>query len=152
MAQENDTRLVFKGGTMLRVCVFPGYRFSADIDFDWIGAPRAFSNVFNRSARNGNAEQRRRNVAVDRPALQLGSDLERRDKPGEHKSRGYLRVCLSYTHSVLGHPPEPSRCSARSSDTRLRTCHGNGRQTKLHFSQGGRSRLFDLENLIYWQA
>lgn len=27
-------RIVFKGGTLLRQCVFPGYRFSEDLDFD----------------------------------------------------------------------------------------------------------------------
>jgi predicted nucleotidyltransferase component of viral defense system len=28
--------LVFKGGTCLRKCVFPGYRFSEDLDFSSI--------------------------------------------------------------------------------------------------------------------
>lgn len=30
-------RLVLKGGTMLRMCVFPDYRFSEDLDFEWPG-------------------------------------------------------------------------------------------------------------------
>lgn len=33
-------RLVFKGGTCLRKCYFPGYRFSEDLDFtavEWFG-------------------------------------------------------------------------------------------------------------------
>lgn len=33
-------RLVFKGGTCLRKCYFPGYRFSEDLDFtaiEWSG-------------------------------------------------------------------------------------------------------------------
>ena len=29
--------LIFKGGTMLRVCGFPQYRYSEDLDFDIIG-------------------------------------------------------------------------------------------------------------------
>jgi predicted nucleotidyltransferase component of viral defense system len=31
-----DSRLVFKGGTLLRLCYFPGYRYSADLDFSAI--------------------------------------------------------------------------------------------------------------------
>jgi predicted nucleotidyltransferase component of viral defense system len=31
-----DTRLVFKGGTLLRLCYFEDYRYSADLDFSAI--------------------------------------------------------------------------------------------------------------------
>jgi predicted nucleotidyltransferase component of viral defense system len=31
-----DSRLVFKGGTLLRLCYFEGYRYSADLDFSAI--------------------------------------------------------------------------------------------------------------------
>ena len=42
LAQADDPRLVFKGGTMLRVCALPDYRFSEDLDFDWRGAANGF--------------------------------------------------------------------------------------------------------------
>lgn len=40
-------RLVFKGGTCLRKCYFPGYRFSEDLDFTVIGGfePAAFERA-----------------------------------------------------------------------------------------------------------
>lgn len=34
--QANRTRLVFKGGTLLRTCWKQEYRFSEDLDFDWM--------------------------------------------------------------------------------------------------------------------
>ena len=42
LAQADDPRLVFKGGTMLRVCALPDYRFSEDLDFDWRGSANGF--------------------------------------------------------------------------------------------------------------
>ena len=41
-ARRDPQRLVFKGGTMLRVCGLPDYRFSEDLDFDWMGSPPGF--------------------------------------------------------------------------------------------------------------
>ena len=45
LAQVEDPRLVFKGGTMLRVCGLPNYRYSEDLDFDWISSPAGFHSV-----------------------------------------------------------------------------------------------------------
>lgn len=45
LALLSDPRLVFKGGTMLRVCGLPNYRYSEDLDFDWVGTPRAFHSL-----------------------------------------------------------------------------------------------------------
>lgn len=42
LAGIGDDRLVFKGGTLLRVCVFENYRWSEDLDFDWAGSPEHF--------------------------------------------------------------------------------------------------------------
>lgn len=42
LAEIGDDRLVFKGGTLLRVCVFNNYRWSEDLDFDWVGRPERF--------------------------------------------------------------------------------------------------------------
>ena len=42
LAGIGDDRLVFKGGTLLRVCVFDNYRWSEDLDFDWTGSPEGF--------------------------------------------------------------------------------------------------------------
>lgn len=42
LATGASDRLVFKGGTMLRVCALPDYRYSEDLDFDWAGAPGGF--------------------------------------------------------------------------------------------------------------
>lgn len=47
VAYKDDPRLVFKGGTMLRVCGLPDYRYSEDLDFDWVGTPREFHTVLN---------------------------------------------------------------------------------------------------------
>lgn len=43
-----DPRLVFKGGTLLRLCYFDEYRYSADLDFsaiDGLTLPEAMSAV-----------------------------------------------------------------------------------------------------------
>ena len=37
--QETNPRMCFKGGTLLRACWAEQYRFSEDLDFDWIGPP-----------------------------------------------------------------------------------------------------------------
>ena len=42
LAQADDPRPVFKGGTMLRVCALADYRFSEDLDFDWRGSASGF--------------------------------------------------------------------------------------------------------------
>lgn len=42
LAEIGDDRLVFKGGTLLRICVFEDYRWSEDLDFDWAGSPGGF--------------------------------------------------------------------------------------------------------------
>ena len=39
---RDPQRLVFKGGTMLRVCALPDYRYSEDLDFDWLGSEGGF--------------------------------------------------------------------------------------------------------------
>jgi predicted nucleotidyltransferase component of viral defense system len=39
-ALENDTGLVFKGGTALRLCHFDDYRYSADLDFSLVSGSR----------------------------------------------------------------------------------------------------------------
>lgn len=46
----NDSRLIFKGGTFLRVCLFPDYRFSEDLDFDFLGTPVAFRHLIEKAA------------------------------------------------------------------------------------------------------
>jgi len=35
--QRRRPRLVFKGGTLLRSCWREDYRYSEDLDFDWVG-------------------------------------------------------------------------------------------------------------------
>ena len=62
LAQIDDPRLVFKGGTMLRVCGLPNYRYSEDLDFDWIGTPSAFHNTLS--------------DALDEAAWSSGAELE----------------------------------------------------------------------------
>ena len=42
LAGLGDERLVFKGGTLLRVCIFDDYRWSEDLDFDWAGPARDY--------------------------------------------------------------------------------------------------------------
>ena len=38
-SHDKAGRLVFKGGTALRLCHFPDYRYSADLDYSVVGAP-----------------------------------------------------------------------------------------------------------------
>ena len=40
--RREPPRLVFKGGTFLRACAMPHYRYSEDLDFDWIGSAGGF--------------------------------------------------------------------------------------------------------------
>ncbi|MGH9131913.1 MAG: nucleotidyl transferase AbiEii/AbiGii toxin family protein [Acidimicrobiales bacterium] len=41
----NDSRLVFKGGSLLRLCYFDDYRYSADLDFSAVGGLTAAEAV-----------------------------------------------------------------------------------------------------------
>ncbi len=50
LAEAGDDRLVFKGGTLLRVCVFEDYRWSEDLDFDWAGSPQQFRALVDAAA------------------------------------------------------------------------------------------------------
>lgn len=47
---------------MLRVCALPDYRYSEDLDFDWVSSPTAFHNIL--------AD------ALDKAAWSVGADLE----------------------------------------------------------------------------
>ena len=40
--RRDSPRLVFKGGTLLRACAMPDYRYSEDLDFDWVGSAEGF--------------------------------------------------------------------------------------------------------------
>ena len=40
--RRDPPRLVFKGGTLLRACAMPDYRYSEDLDFDWVGSAGGF--------------------------------------------------------------------------------------------------------------
>lgn len=51
--QRRHPRLVFKGGTLLRACWRESYRFSEDLDFDWVdqsGTTREHLELFLRDA------------------------------------------------------------------------------------------------------
>lgn len=45
LARAKSDSLVFKGGTYLRLCMFPEYRFSEDLDFDWVGTEEEFKKL-----------------------------------------------------------------------------------------------------------
>lgn len=68
-------RLVFKGGTCLRKCYFPGYRFSEDLDFtavEWLGREE-----FEKAVREAFAEAGRASgidFAASEPRLQIIDD------------------------------------------------------------------------------
>ena len=56
--QRRRPRLVFKGGTLLRSCWREDYRYSEDLDFDWVDPPGAASEdlgLFVRDALKGAA-------------------------------------------------------------------------------------------------
>lgn len=55
LAEICDERLVFKGGTLLRVCVFEDYRWSEDLDFDWAGSPHQFRALIDAAAKEASA-------------------------------------------------------------------------------------------------
>lgn len=61
LARIADHRLTFKGGTLLRACAFADYRYSEDLDFDWIGSHAEFRAVISE--------------AVDLAARTSGRDL-----------------------------------------------------------------------------
>lgn len=50
-AVREPQRLVFKGGTLLRACGLPDYRYSEDLDFDWMGAAAGFRAALADAAR-----------------------------------------------------------------------------------------------------
>lgn len=50
LGQMEDKRLILVGGTLLRTCAFEDYRYSEDLDFDWLGSPRSFMRLM-RAAR-----------------------------------------------------------------------------------------------------
>ena len=45
LARAKNDSLIFKGGTYLRLCLFPEYRFSEDLDFDWVGTDEEFKKL-----------------------------------------------------------------------------------------------------------
>ena len=57
-ARRNPPRLVSKGGTLLRVCALPDYRFSEDLDFDWMWSPTASGPQLRRPSRRRQAGER----------------------------------------------------------------------------------------------
>ena len=42
IGQLDDERLFLTGGTLLRACAFENYRYSEDLDFDWLGSKKSF--------------------------------------------------------------------------------------------------------------
>lgn len=77
-------RLVFKGGTALRKCYFPDYRFSADLDFTLltgVSLPELQSEI-EAACRSASAESGLQLVSVDLRAL--------RDVPGEEAYQGRI--------------------------------------------------------------
>lgn len=49
LARTKTDSLVFKGGTYLRVCMFSEYRFSEDLDFDWVGTDEEFTKLLTKA-------------------------------------------------------------------------------------------------------
>ena len=52
--QQDRPRVVFKGGTLLRVCYLHDYRYSEDLDFDWVhpdGSKETIQHFFHGVAR-----------------------------------------------------------------------------------------------------
>ena len=107
VAYKDDPRLVFKGGTMLRVCGLPDYRYSEDFDFDWVGTPREFHTVLN--------------AAVTHAAWSSGVDLTlaigrgpnpascgEATAPGREKSRSSVCVLSRPACPPVADPSQPS--------------------------------------------
>ena len=74
LGKEEDSRLVLKGGTLLRLCAFEHYRYSEDLDFAWLGRRRGFNRLFKAAAGDMQAAgaQHGLRVDVDRRRVAIG--------------------------------------------------------------------------------
>ena len=65
LGKEENSRLVLKGGTLLRLCAFEHYRYSEDLDFVWLGGRRGFNRLFKAAARDLRAASAQHGLRVD---------------------------------------------------------------------------------------
>lgn len=72
LADIDDNRLIFKGGTLLRVCGLLDHRHSEDLDFDWLGPRQEFPQLIA--------------AALSAAAASNGSDLRLAHRKGPNLS------------------------------------------------------------------
>ena len=74
LGKTEDSRLILKGGTLLRLCAFEHYRYSEDLDFSWLGGRRGFNRLFKAAAGDLRAagSQHELQVDVDRSRVVIG--------------------------------------------------------------------------------
>jgi len=115
--RELGSHLLFKGGTCLRKCYYPGYRFSEDLDFTatrWTGwqaiqeaIDEAFRNAADASGIDFDAEDARAEIVNDeygRESLKI-----HRYWRGPHRRRGSpagLRLDITRNETVVTAPVE----------------------------------------------
>jgi predicted nucleotidyltransferase component of viral defense system len=128
LASDPDlrTRLVFKGGTCLRKCYFPGYRFSEDLDFTATGRfePDAFAREVREAFRSAQ-DKSGLDFAAQEPRMEILDDEYGSESVqlrvyyrGPHRSGGSpraIRLDASRDEAVV-FPPEPRRLSHEYSD------------------------------------
>lgn len=125
--QKNSPRVIFKGGTLLRLCYRHDYRFSEDLDFDWMHADSSkqaiqefFDGVVKKASREyGTAFEtkwgaHKLNIHWELPSAQTGviyTDVKGRDFPGAQPTAEQWTILDRYgeintANPILGYSPQ----------------------------------------------
>jgi len=126
---------------MLRVCAFPQYRYSEDLDFDWLGSPTVFHKTFRRRPGNSSTNQRRRTHPPPRERPQPHGPVARQRAPRRYEDRSRVPDHPPTTHPHLDNPTQPPWHTPQPTDTRLPTGIRNGRQAHPHLPSDRTPRL-----------
>jgi predicted nucleotidyltransferase component of viral defense system len=115
IAEAEDARLIFKGGTALRLCHLDDYRYSADLDFslvgeiDLVGARQLVADALDRCRE-----------AVGFPALELTADLLRIEYQGPLGGRRSIKLDVADNELVVDTTRKP--IALRYEDQQAQEC------------------------------
>ena len=125
--QKNSPRVVFKGGTLLRLCYRHDYRFSEDLDFDWVyedNTKQAMQEFLDGVLKRASKEYGTRfdtkwgahklNIYWELPNAQTGviyTDVKSRDFPGAQPTNAQWIILDRYEEintadPILGYSPQ----------------------------------------------
>jgi len=125
--QQSVPRVMFKGGTLLRVCYRRDWRFSEDLDFDWIhpnDTKPAIQDFFDRTLNTASKTYRtefdtkwganKLNIYWELPTATTGviyTDVKPRHHPGVEPTATNWTILDRYpnidtTNPILGYSPE----------------------------------------------